>query len=40
MPEYSSDSFGSVLDKGTLDAMACGDHASDNIRNMLSEISR
>lgn len=40
MPQYQSSSFGSILDKGTLDAMACGDHAYASIGAMLMEASR
>lgn len=40
MPEFTDSSFASVIDKGTLDAMACGDKAFESISSMLREVSR
>ena len=40
MPQYSNGSFGAVLDKGTMDAMACGEKAVADIYHMLMESSR
>ena len=40
MPQYADSSFGAVLDKGTMDAMACGERAAIDIHSMLTEISR
>ncbi len=40
MPQFSDSSFGAVVDKGTMDAMACGEKAASDIHSMLSEISR
>ena len=40
MPQYTDSSFGAVLDKGTMDAMACGEKAAVDIHHMLMESSR
>mmetsp|Transcript_34017 Transcript_34017/g.101200 ORF Transcript_34017/g.101200 Transcript_34017/m.101200 type:complete len:123 (-) Transcript_34017:103-471(-) len=40
MPEFEDASFSGVLDKGTLDALMCGDTAEEDASRMLSEISR
>lgn len=40
MPQYTDSSFGAVLDKGTMDAMACGEKAGADIHHMLMESSR
>lgn len=40
MPQYADGSFGAVLDKGTMDAMACGEKAAADIHRMLMESSR
>ena len=40
MPQFADSSFGAVLDKGTMDAMACGEHASADIHDLLTESSR
>ena len=40
MFEYTDATFGAVLDKGTMDAMACGEHAAADIHSMLKESSR
>lgn len=40
MPQYADAAFGAVLDKGTLDAMACSQNAATDIHSMLKESSR
>ncbi|GIM07323.1 hypothetical protein Vretimale_11477, partial [Volvox reticuliferus] len=40
MPEFLDCQFGSVIDKGTVDALLCSKDAADNIRSMFREISR
>ncbi len=40
MPQYADSSFEAVLDKGTMDAMACGEHAAADIRVFFIESSR
>ena len=40
MPQYERGSFASVIDKGTLDAMACGADPFTSIASMLKEVSR
>lgn len=40
MPQFADSSFGAVLDKGTMDAMACGEHAAADIHDLLTESSR
>ncbi|GLI60014.1 hypothetical protein VaNZ11_002078, partial [Volvox africanus] len=40
MPEILDCQFGSVVDKGTVDALLCSKDAADNIHNMFREISR
>ena len=40
MPQYADAAFGAVLDKGTLDAMACSEKAATDIHSMLKESSR
>jgi len=40
MPSLESGSFASVLDKGTLDALLCGEGSAENADRMCSEISR
>jgi len=37
---FEDESFGSVLDKGTLDALLCGEGSAENADKMCSEISR
>jgi len=37
---FDDDSFGSVIDKGTLDAILCGEGSAENADKMCSEISR
>ena len=40
MPQFADSSYGAVLDKGTMDAMACGEHAVADIHDLLTESSR
>ncbi|KXZ54523.1 hypothetical protein GPECTOR_4g588 [Gonium pectorale] len=40
MPEFLDCQFGSVLDKGTVDALLCSKEAADDISAMFREISR
>ena len=40
MPQYPTAFFDAVLDKGTLDALMCGDQADNNVDDMLQEASR
>eukprot|EP00775_Hariotina_reticulata_P002306 gene2306-2614_t len=40
MPDFKDASFQAVIDKGTLDAILCGEHASSNAANMLQECTR
>ncbi len=40
MPQYADSSFEAVLDKGTMDAMACGEHAAADIHDFFTESSR
>ena len=40
MPQYETGSFGGVLDKGTLDAILCGDSDSSDSAAMLAECFR
>eukprot|EP00891_Asterochloris_glomerata_P007145 jgi/Astpho2/7145/Aster-01471 len=40
MPQYPTAFFDAVLDKGTLDALMCGDQADTNVDDMLQEASR
>lgn len=40
MPQYEDASFGSVLDKGTLDAVLCSSHGSADAAAYISEIYR
>lgn len=40
MPEFKNGAFDAVIDKGTLDAVLCGEHAGDNATSMLDECSR
>lgn len=40
MPQFADSSFEAVLDKGTMDAMACGEEAAADIHDMLAESSR
>jgi EEF1A lysine methyltransferase 4 len=40
MPEFGDASFDAVLDKGTMDAILCGDSAQANAAAMLAECSR
>ena len=40
MPQFADASFEAVLDKGTMDAMACGEHAAADIHSMMMEVSR
>ena len=40
MPQYPTAFFDAVLDKGTLDALMCGDQADNNVDDMLKEASR
>lgn len=40
MPQFADGSYGAVLDKGTMDAMACGEHAVADIHDLLTESSR
>jgi len=40
MPEYAAGSFDVIIDKGTLDAVLCGEGSVSSCDKMLSEISR
>jgi hypothetical protein len=40
MPEFKDGAYDAVIDKGTLDAVLCGEHAGDNATSMLDECSR
>lgn len=40
MPELKDESFSGIIDKGTLDAILCGEQASLNSRDMLLECYR
>eukprot|EP00879_Flechtneria_rotunda_P016998 GHRR01017795.1.p1 GENE.GHRR01017795.1~~GHRR01017795.1.p1 ORF type:complete len:228 (+),score=50.43 GHRR01017795.1:1093-1776(+) len=40
MPEFQGASFDSIVDKGTLDAILCGQQARENATGMLSECYR
>ncbi|CAO2825235.1 unnamed protein product [Amaranthus hypochondriacus] len=40
MSIFADDSFGSVIDKGTLDALMCGNDAQISASRMLGEVSR
>ena len=40
MPQYPTAFFDAVVDKGTLDALMCGDQADSNVDDMLQEASR
>ena len=40
MPEFCDCYFGSVIDKGTLDALLCDKEADETVDKMYSEISR
>ena len=40
MPEYADDAFDGILDKGTLDAILCGDDSTVNALAMLNECYR
>ncbi|GLC33489.1 hypothetical protein PLESTB_000080400 [Pleodorina starrii] len=40
MPEFLDCQFGSVIDKGTVDALLCSKDAANDIRSMFREISR
>ncbi|KAI8469001.1 MAG: S-adenosyl-L-methionine-dependent methyltransferase [Monoraphidium minutum] len=40
MPQYSDCEFGSVLDKGTVDALLCSKDGVQNVSGMFSEASR
>ncbi len=40
MPQYADASFGGVLDKGTLDALLCGDSDAADSAAMLAEVHR
>ena len=38
--EIADESFGTVIDKGTLDAILCGDNAHESAARLLLECSR
>ena len=38
--EYPDESFNSVIDKGTLDSVLCGEGSTANVAKMCMEISR
>lgn len=40
MPEFHDCQFGSVIDKGTVDALLCSSDADENIRRMFTEVAR
>ena len=40
MKDYANGDFDTVIDKGTLDAISCSDHAREVIFKMVSEMSR
>ena len=40
MKEFSTGSFNSVIDKGTLDSVLCGDNSAPNAQKMISEVFR
>ncbi|EFJ52055.1 hypothetical protein VOLCADRAFT_56160 [Volvox carteri f. nagariensis] len=40
MSEFLDCQFGSVIDKGTVDALLCSKDAAENIRSMFREVSR
>ncbi|WIA36651.1 hypothetical protein OEZ86_007935 [Tetradesmus obliquus] len=40
MPQYSDASFGSVLDKGTLDAVLCSSHGQTDTVDYMNEVHR
>ncbi len=40
MPEYKDGQFDGVLDKGTLDALVCGNGANKSAAEMLKECCR
>jgi len=40
MPQYGEGSFGGVLDKGTLDALLCGDNEASDAAALLGEVWR
>ena len=40
MNEFNSASFNTVIDKGTLDCVLCGDNSVPNAEKMMQEIHR
>jgi len=40
MPEMATESFDSAVDKGTMDAILCGEGSAENTDKMLAEVSR
>lgn len=40
MPQYKDSSFDAVIDKGTMDAILCGDQSVENCRRLFAECSR
>ncbi|KAF6261393.1 S-adenosyl-L-methionine-dependent methyltransferase [Scenedesmus sp. NREL 46B-D3] len=40
MPQYSDSTFGSVLDKGTLDAVLCSSHGQTDTVDYMNEVHR
>ena len=40
MSEFKTGEFNTVLDKGTLDSVLCGDNSTTNAEKMLDEICR
>jgi len=40
MNEISSSSFNTIIDKGTLDCILCGDNSVPNAERMMQEIYR
>eukprot|EP00270_Netrium_digitus_P015141 TRINITY_DN5260_c0_g1_i2.p1 TRINITY_DN5260_c0_g1~~TRINITY_DN5260_c0_g1_i2.p1 ORF type:complete len:252 (-),score=66.04 TRINITY_DN5260_c0_g1_i2:177-932(-) len=38
--QFDDGAFGAVVDKGTLDAIMCGEDASSNVKLMLSQVAR
>eukprot|EP00775_Hariotina_reticulata_P003183 gene3183-3461_t len=40
MPQYNDCSFGGILDKGTLDALLCGDNEAADAAALLGQVWR